>query len=248
MKSTFKHLDTTNCTLKNTHIDIWQFPLHKNFAGLTALLNKDELIRANRFHFTHHQRRFTVARAMLRVILARYLNISPLALEFTYNQQGKPSLLNDPSLQFNLSHSGELALLGVGKDHPLGIDLEFFSARPYEGIGKNLFSALENESLNRLNNTLKPLAFFHIWTQKEALIKACGLGLSYPTQQVDVPILPSPQHEIFDSLHKKNWKMTSFMPEAACSGALCYHVLVDSIAFLKLSNQHYATLIHDIIS
>lgn len=236
MKSTFKLLDKTNCTLKNTKIDIWQYPLHTTFTRAQALLSEDELTRANRFHFPRHQRRFTVARAMLRIILARYLKVPPQELWFTYNRHGKPALLNDPSLQFNLSHSGDLALLAVGKDHPVGIDIEFFSARPYEGIGKHLFSPLENQSLTQLNPMLKPLAFFHIWAQKEAFIKACGLGLAYPTEQFDVPILPNTHQEIIDSLHEKSWKMTSFMPEAACCAAVCYHPLINSIRYAKIND------------
>ena len=236
MKSTFKSLDPTNCTLKNTQVDIWQYPLHTTFAGATALLSEDERTRANRFHFARHQRRFSVAHAILRLILSRYLKIAPQELVFTYNLQGKPALLNDTSLQFNLSHSGELALLAVGKGHSVGVDLEFFSARPYEGIGESLFSPLENQTLNQLNPMLKPLAFFHIWAQKEALIKACGLGLTYPTQTFDVPTLPPTHQEIFDSLHEKNWKMASFMPTAACCAAVCYHPLIDEIRYSKCND------------
>ena len=236
MKSTFKPLDPTDCTLENTRIDIWQYPLDMTLTNASALLNDEELTRANRFYFTHHQRRFTIAHAMLRLIISKYLKIPPTELVFTHNPQGKPALLNDPSLQFNLSHSGELALLAVGKDHPVGIDLEFFSHRPYEGIGKQLFSPLENQRLKQLNPMLKPLAFFHIWAQKEAFIKACGLGLSYPTEQFDVPILPSTHQEILDSLHKKTWKMTSFMPEAACSAALCYDLSIKMIRYLKYTD------------
>lgn len=236
MKSTFKLLDSTNCTLKNTQIDIWQYPLHTIFTDAVTLLSEDERTRANRFYFARHQRCFTVARAMLRVILGRYLKIPPHELLFTYNQHGKPALLNDPSLQFNLSHSGEYALLAVGKDRPVGIDLEFFSARPYEGIGKHLFSPLENQSLTQLDSRLKPLAFFHIWAQKEAFIKACGLGLAYPTEQFDVPILPNTHQEIIDPLYEKTWKITSFMPEAACCAAVCYHPLVKDIHYLKCND------------
>ncbi len=234
MKNTFKELHPTNCIIQDTRIDIWQYPLHTEFTEALSLLSNDELERAKRYHFARHQRRFTIARAVLRLILARYLHVRPTELAFTYNQHGKPQLLNS-SLQFNLSHSGDLALLAIGKTFPLGIDLEFFSARPYEGIGKLLFSVSENQALCQMNLTLKPLVFFHIWAQKEAFIKACGLGLSYPTQQFDVPIFPAAKQQVVDSLHEKKWQMMSFMPQVACSAALCYHPLVNDLRYLKLA-------------
>ena len=236
MKPIFKKLESAEYILQNKRIDIWQYPLHTQFVGAEELLHEDELVRARRFHFTRHQRRFTVGRAMLRRILARYLHLSPLELVFSYNQHGKPQLDNDPSLQFNLSHSGDLALLAIGKHFSLGVDVEYFSARPYEGIGKNLFSPMENKGLHQTSAMLKPLAFFHIWSQKEAFIKACGLGLAYPTQQFDVAILPPTNQPCIDTLHQQPWQITSFMPQVACNAALCHHPDIEEIhyfTFLK---------------
>ena len=178
---------------------------------------------ANRFHFPRHHRRFIVARAMMRTILANYLNEKPEQLDFSYNQHGKPLINHPHRIEFNLSHSDDLALLAIGQYFPLGVDLEYFSARPYEGIGKNLFSIAEINELSRQPNSLKSLVFFHIWAQKEAFIKACGMGLAYPTEQFTVPALASMDSDIFDSLHGNAWKMKSFMPKIACSAALCYN-------------------------
>lgn len=237
MKNTFNTLDLDDCILRPTRIDIWQYPLHTEFAQAKSLLNPDELKRAERYHFSRHQRRFTIARAMLRLILARYCSENARELVFDQNPQGKPLLVNEPRLHFNLSHSGDLALLAVGYDYPLGVDLEFFSARPYQGIGSHMFSDAENQALTALPRALKPLAFFHIWAQKEALIKACGLGLSYPTQQFDVPALPSTNHPVFDSLHEQTWQMVSFQPKMRCCAALCYHSKVTEIRYRAIEQD-----------
>ena len=236
MLSDFKHFTPNDCTLQPTRIDIWQYPLHTEPSFCRALLSPDEVTRADRYYFAKHKRRFTVARSMLRTILARYSHLSANELVFSFNQYGKPSLSNAPQLQFNLSHSDELALLAIGHSHPLGVDLEFFSARPYEGIGSQMFSKGENQALHRTPAALKPLAFFHIWAQKEAFIKACGLGLSYPTQSFDVPALPSTNHPIFDSLHKQKRHMTSFIPTVGCCAALCHHPDVTDIRYLVMNN------------
>jgi len=234
MKDTFKTLDFDDCILQNTRIDIWQYPLHTEFPEARSLLAPDELTRAKRYHFNRHQRRFTIAHAMIRLILARYCSVPARKLVFDQNKHGKPLLVNAPELQFNLSHSGNMALLAVGSDYPLGVDLEFFAARPYEGIGSHMFSLAENQALKAVPTGLKPLAFFHMWAQKEALIKACGLGLSYPTQQFDVPALPSTNQPVYDSLHEQTWQMISFQPEVSCCAALCYNPAITDIRYISI--------------
>lgn len=236
MKHTFKSLNINHCQLNNSQIDIWQFALHTEFSEAQTILTPQEIARANRFYFAHHRRRFIIARATMRLILARYLDIIPHQLTFKENTYGKPELPDLSAIQFNISHSGDLALLAVGCTTPLGIDLEFFSGRPYTGIANNMFSITENQSLNNITPSLKPLTFFHIWSQKEALIKACGLGLSYPTQSFDVPIQHSSNSIVKDTLHNIDWMMQSFMPAIGCSAALCYHPAIKNIYYHTIEN------------
>ncbi|KTC85392.1 MULTISPECIES: 4'-phosphopantetheinyl transferase family protein [Legionella] len=225
-----------DCHLEKTRIDIWEFPLDKPFRQAKSLLNETELARANRYHFERHRRRFTIARATLRLILGRYLQQDGGQLSFQYNSHGKPGIRNSQGLEFNLSHSGELALLAVGCQFPLGVDLEFFSARPYDGIAKNLFSQQELEFFLTLPNHLKTHVFFQIWAQKEAFIKASGLGLSYPTKLFTVPIFSTTAERITDTVHHCEWLMNSFMPQVACSAALCHHPEVKKLRYARLDN------------
>lgn len=222
-------LDTDNCILNEARIDLWQFSLAEALPNASQILNTEEKARAERFYFSRHQRRFSTARTSLRIILARYLNTHPERLEFTYNTHGKPKVINSARLQFNLSHSGDLALLAVGKGFPMGVDIEQYSARSYEGIAKNLFSNQEFEEFIKIPRALKPAIFFHIWSQKEAFIKACGLGLSYPTKEFNVPTSMPTKQLVDDPLHNMTWQLRSFMPQIACSGALCYHPTIREI-------------------
>lgn len=230
-------MSSDDCHLQRFRIDIWIFPLDKEPILANSLLNEEEQARANRFYFDRHRRRFTVARAMLRLILGRYLQQDASQLTFSYNEHGKPQLNHQQALEFNLSHSKDLALLAVGQQYPLGIDLEFFSARPYDGIAKNLFSEQELQTFLKLPMHLKPQVFFHIWAQKEAFIKACGLGLAYPTKLFDVPVFPPSNALVIDSVHNKEWLIRSFMPKATCSAALCHHPEIKEIRYLSLNNS-----------
>ena len=224
-----------NCALKKGQIDVWQYPLHTEPPEAESILSTNEQLRAKRFHFPRHQRRFIMAHSVLRLILARYLDTTPHSLNFTEGKYGKPALDNFPFLHFNLSHSGDMALLAIGTSAPLGVDVEYISARPYIGIGQQLFSIKENKMLKASSKALSPLTFFNIWVQKEALIKACGMGLSYPTQQFDVPSHAFAPETIIDALHQKTWNMITFMPQIGCCAALCYDPCIQNIRYSTLS-------------
>lgn len=238
----FNPLNTQHCILNDTRIDLWQFSLEHEVSGADQILNAEERARANRFYFSHHKRRFAAARATMRIILARYLNTAPERLEFVYGTHGKPEVLNSQKLQFNMSHSGDLGLLAVGKGFPMGVDIEHFSARPYEGIANNLFSEQEFLEFSKVPAALKPAVFFHIWSQKEAFIKACGLGLSYPTKEFNVPTKIPTKQLVDDPLHNTTWQIRSFIPQVACSGALCHHPTVREIRHGEIQLHQHVSL------
>lgn len=236
----FSTLPEQDFRLAAQRIDIWQYPLTTLWSEAETLLNTEELQRAKRFHFERHQRRFTIARAMLRLILARYLDLKPHDLEFSTNAYGKPFLTHPSQIQFNLSHSQDLALLAIGQEHPVGIDIEFFSSRPFQGISNLMFSAQEIQSYERVPANIRALAFFHVWAQKEAFIKASGMGLSYPTQTFDVPVFPPTDAEIVDERHAMLWRMRSFMPKIACWGAVCHHPSIQTLRYRALTQDPHA--------
>lgn len=236
MKQPFHPLPLDDCHLKKTRLDLWLYPLNMVFPEAFSLLNHEEKTRATRYHFKQHQQRFTLARALLRLILARYVQSDPQTLSWSENRYGKPHLDPASSLHFNLSHSRDLALLAVGQHHPVGVDLEFFSARPFQGIATQLFSPTEQQALQHTPACLTPLAFYSLWAQKEAFIKACGLGLSYPTRSFNVPAFPYESSLVMDTREQTLWKMQSFMPRIGCCAALCHHPDITEIRYLELTS------------
>src|SRR4029077_8471698 len=104
-------------------------------AGLEPMLSADEQERARRFRFDDDRRRYLGGRGLVRVLLGRYLQIAPDRVRFDYTRFGKPHLaagVEPRSLQFNVSHSGELLLIAIAADRALGVDLE--QIRPDIGI------------------------------------------------------------------------------------------------------------------
>jgi 4'-phosphopantetheinyl transferase len=159
-----------------------------------AALSPDERCRAERFHFDADRRRFSVARALLRTLLGRYLACPPPAVAFVYGPQGRPALA-DPvaagGLTFSVSHSHGVALYAFTRDRDVGVDVERIrSDMNTEGIAAQMFSASEQAALSALAAEARLAAFFAGWTRKEAYAKAIGQGLRQRFTEVEVSVTP----------------------------------------------------------
>jgi len=160
--------------------------------SLSQILSSEELARASRFRFDADRNRFLVTHAGLRMLLAKYSGDQPSAIEFCHNEFGKPHLQGSRSrgLQFNLSHSGTLALFAFAQAE-VGVDIE--RIRPEfasEQIAERYFSADEVTALRALPSDQQALGFFNCWTRKESCIKAWGQGLSMPLSDFAVSLRP----------------------------------------------------------
>lgn len=157
-----------------------------------AILSPDERDRASRFHFERDRLHFSAARACLRTLLGRYLGSEPQELRFRYSDKGKPELAQphaSSGLTFNLSHSGGVALIGLTRNRPIGVDIEHIRDDfDTAAIAQRFFSAAEQERILKLPPDQQHRAFFRCWTLKEAFIKALGEGLSHPLHQFDVSV------------------------------------------------------------
>jgi 4'-phosphopantetheinyl transferase len=166
-------------------------------------LTQDECDRVQRFKVLQHRRNFISARGALRSYLAQYVNCAPKDLRFEYGRHGKPQLVNDPSLHFNLAHSHDRALIVVCRTATIGVDLEKVRAVPkLLAVAKRFFSASEYDSIAALPEALQPEKFFAYWTCKEAYLKATGTGLSHISKlelniEESVQILKSPCNRRF---------------------------------------------------
>jgi 4'-phosphopantetheinyl transferase len=209
--------------LGDRDVHLWlvnlDLPLEK-VNQLKDVLSSDEKVRAERFYFEKHRNRFIVARSTLRIILAQYLEREANKIEFSYGDRGKPFLKEkapNKKLQFNISHSENLALYGLTYDRAIGVDIEHL--RPIDDVQKiarRFYSAQESAIVDSLTDSKKILAFFRGWTAKEAYLKATGDGISEALDRVEVSLAPDETLSLLrlhgDIQAAARWRLHSFTP------------------------------------
>ena len=165
--------------LTEQEVHVWRAPLTITTPLETeylGTLNFQEKTRVDRFHFPLHKRRFIAARGVLRLLLSRYQNITPAAVDFLYQPRGKPYLA-DAAVQFNVSHSHDIAVFAFTKNSPIGVDIEKTEKQYNDSVAERYLHPDEYAELSGLTDGLRAMEFYRIWARKEAVIKAIGDGM-----------------------------------------------------------------------
>ena len=156
-------------TLHAIHVDAVR---RRNPAALEALM-PGRMEKACRFRFE---------RDRLLCLGAGFLLLEALGPEtaaLCCGENGKPFLPGGPA--FNLSHSGEWCVLAVG-EACIGADIEQLDER-HLGIASMVYTPGELAWMGQDN----PLErFYALWTWKESVMKATGLGMALEPASFEV--------------------------------------------------------------
>jgi 4'-phosphopantetheinyl transferase len=200
------------------------------------LLSPDERERALRFHFPIHKKRFIAARATLRQILSVTLTIPAEEITFTYSEHEKPSLLSpkQTSLQFNLSHSGDMAVYALNVGHAIGVDIERVKDTYNQAVAEHYFSSRENADLIQLAEEDRARGFYRLWSRKEAIIKAVGKGLTMPLSAFSVSINDELENL---SIENETWSLLPLAIHPAYQSALASKQAIKKISYWSFLDQ-----------
>ena len=218
--------------LPEDEVHLWRVDLEAIRADESRwrnVLSADELTRASRFHFPRDRQLFIASRALLRIILAGYLETEPNGVSFSYSEKQKPSLgaaHAGSGVTFNLSHSGGIALLAFTHRREIGVDVEQVRRDfDVEAIARRFFSPHERAQLADLPTAKRFEAFFRCWTRKEAYMKATGEGLSLPLHQFDVSIAAGESNALLatppNSAEAALWSLREIPAPPGYVAALC---------------------------
>ena len=161
-----------------------------------AWLDAQEQSRWRRYQYDGPRRQFALCRAALRAVLCRKLGCRNEQLAFGLSQYGKPfaTVHGEPApVSFNVSHSGKHGLVAFAPQGRLGVDIEERVARRnLDVLSRAVFGQAEQAELGMTRGSQKVQLFFKIWTIKEALIKAHGMGFLLDASRFEIP--PAMRH------------------------------------------------------
>lgn len=217
--------------LGDAEVHVWTMRLDASLgalAELEAALSPAERAAQARYVRPRDRAMFALSHATRRALLGAYVGVPAGALAFATGAQGKPHLdAIETDVRFNVSHSGDVALLAVARGRELGVDVEEIRASAdLDAIARAQFSPHEQSDLRRAGTSdeARLHAFFACWSRKEAVIKAIGMGLSFPLAAFDVAIDPDGPPRLLASrdprLDAAAWSMHALRMPRGHAGAL----------------------------
>lgn len=155
-----------------------------------ALLDEAERGRAAAFVFAVDRDRFVQAHAYLRRRLGDVLGVAPKDVPIVAPKDEKP-VVDGRRIDFNLSHSGALAVLAVTDGPEVGIDVELLDwsqrfAEDLQGLAEHCLTPSEQELLFAAPASERVRIFFGIWTAKEARMKLTGEGFALDPKEIEL--------------------------------------------------------------
>lgn len=166
-------------------------------------LSSDEKARRDRLRFELDRRDFTFAHDLLRRALSSYANVDPGDWQFSANHFGKPSIDSIESqlraLSFNISYTRGWVACAVALNVPLGIDVERVErSQSLRDAANQYFCEEEATWLRQCSDEVREGHIIELWVLKEAFLKATGLGISGPLQEISFRFDESHQIKFFD--------------------------------------------------
>ena len=175
-----------------TGITLWWAALAANdrhVERLSSWLAPQEHARAARFGREALRRRYIVGRASLRCALGEHLGVVPAAVPIVRGRRGRPQLAGESDLDFNISHTEGVALIGIARGSRIGVDVEHADrAVNADGLARKFLKSSEQATLASLDEAARRRRFLRYWTCKEAMSKATGDGLSAPFRELEVAL------------------------------------------------------------
>lgn len=244
MAESYLYVQTTKAVWADTatssyfgseNIDVWRINMTTSvphLSDLQKLLDLQETEKTQRYHQEKDRQSRIISRAVLRILLGRYLAAEPKEIRFQLDHNKKLLLQNTSSknLHFNVSHSGDWILIAISTN-PIGVDTEQINTSfTYQNLLDFGFSLEEKNYIQSAANSHQ--SFYKLWTRKEALLKATGKGLI--DDLISVPSLngihQNPEHIIGSA---ESWQITSFEIDENHLGTAAFMPIKTALRFFN---------------
>lgn len=163
----------------------------KNLVLLPSKM-REKVVQFRRWEDSHNS---LMGKILLMNTAERFFNMPDILTQLTYSDFKKPHI--NSSISFNISHAGNLVVCAMSDKHQLGIDVEQLSKIDF-ALFQDCMSEKEWEQIKLAKDPNRE--FLKFWTQKEAVIKADGRGLTIPLNGLKL-------NDCQISIDKKSWHL-----------------------------------------
>ena len=182
-------------------VALWLCPLEGRDEEIDALartLSPTELARAGRFGTARLRKRWITGRATLRRLVGNALGVDPASVAIHRGVRGRPQLTAAYGLDFNISHTEDVALIAIAGGLPagsrIGVDIERRDrVVNADRLARKFMADAERAAMTPLDGDSRRLHFLALWTCKEAMSKATGDALSAPFREIEVALDGGPR-------------------------------------------------------
>ncbi|NLN64429.1 MAG: 4'-phosphopantetheinyl transferase superfamily protein [Clostridiaceae bacterium] len=191
----------------------------RQFDKLIKTVSMEKRRRIYRFRMHEDAQRTLLGDILARYLVCKQHNVKNCELVFGTNAYGKPYLLNDTRIQFNISHSGKWVVCSL-HHLPVGVDIE--QIKPVDiSIAERFFSKSEVQSLMNKCISEREAYFYELWTLKESYIKAVGKGLSIPLNSFAINIEQGGNINIYNINGSNRYFFRQYSIEKGYKMAVC---------------------------
>lgn len=166
----------------------WTLDLHADAAADWEILAGEERMRAQQYQRPEDRRRYVQTRAGLRRLLAQRMACRPAEVPIVAGQHGKPEVARPAAPRFNVAHAGSRALVALADARRIshvGVDIEAcVPGLDAAAMMPLALTRVEQEELVRAHDL--EAAMYARWVEKEAVLKAIGVGVSVHLRTVSI--------------------------------------------------------------
>lgn len=173
-----------------TSVTVWHASVRGCPESAASVLSEAERHRLREYRNAGERRRFLAGAVLLRGLAGRQLDRAPGSIRVDRScpacagHHGRPSIAD---VSVSVSHTGDRVAVALGHNCSVGIDVE---CRQRGGNFTKLvpltLTVRERHEVERLQPPARRLAFLDLWTAKEAVLKALGVGLNLSPRRVEV--------------------------------------------------------------
>lgn len=160
---------------------------HRTDAWL-SILAASERARLRAFRQEADRELFLLSRIVLRTSLSLYEPVAPADWRFAAAANGRPHVAapaGNGGLAFSISHTPGLVAIAIGRTGRLGVDVEsLHSMSEVLYMAPTMMTKRELKELATHAESAQTYQLLRHWVLKEALSKACSLGLAMPFDRV----------------------------------------------------------------